>query len=235
MDIVCPVRIGNRNEELRYALRSWHKNLGYRNIILFGAPPAWTCGLLKRPMRQSSYNFRMNTTLMMEAACRDAMISDPFVWMNDDYFIMKTLPEIPKLHRGPIDEVIFSQSDHKRTYIQGMIATKGLLIEEGFEADSILSYELHMPILIHKVAMLYSLNVYRNSRLPNLHKRTLYGNIVDYGGERICDNKIISQSADWDRNATFVSTSDNSFEKYPIGQWLRQQFPEPSPYETLHS
>ncbi len=232
LDIVCPCRTGNKNNELRYALRSWEKNVPHRNIVLAGAPPAWTQNVIKRPMQQGS-NFRLNTTRMMQAACEDPNISNPFIWMNDDYFVMKPIEDVPRLNRGPIDDVINNHPNPGHQYPQGMAATKRLLIDNDFVEANILSYELHMPMLVYKTTMLHSIKIYFDSRQPNLHKRTLYGNIVDYGGEQVSDHKITERNGDWDRDCTFISTSDQSFENHPVGQWIREHFPEPSRFEYI--
>ena len=232
LDIVCPCRTGNKNNELRYAMRSWEANVPHRDLYLWGAPPAWTQNVIKRPMQQGS-NFRLNTTKMMLAACQDPDISNPFIWMNDDYFVMKPIPEVPRLNRGPIDRVIAAHPNPGHQYPQGMVATKNLLIDEGFSEEGILSYELHMPMLIYKTTMIHALQVYFDSRRPILHKRTLYGNIVDYGGLAVPDNKVVERHSKWDSDCTFISTSDMSFEKYPIGAWIKERFPLPSTYEFV--
>jgi hypothetical protein len=226
IDIIYPIRQGNSNEELRYSLRSL-SNLPHRNVILLGAPPAWTlCDT--RPFPQGS-NYRMNTTKAMKKACEDSSISNPFLYFNDDFFVMAPLLECPRLNRGPIDSVIAELSPKKDNYAQGMVSTKNLLLDLGF--TSILSYELHMPLIVYKESMLYALKEYDKSRSSNLHKRTLYGNILDYGGESVSDNKIVHSRSDFDREFPFVSTSDKSFKEYPIGAWIRKFFPDPCNYE----
>lgn len=231
LDIVCPVRVGNKNDELRHALRSWHLNLPHRNVHLWGAPPAWTKNVIKHPMQQSQSNYRLNTTKMMQAACQDPNISNPFIWLNDDIFVMKPVEEVERLNRGFIDDVIVNHPNSKHNYAQGMIATKNLLIDEGFDEAGILSYELHMPLLVFKTTMLYALRVYTDSRRPNLHKRTLYGNIAEYGGRTVPDNKIVDVSRQWDKDCTYISTSDTSFARHPVGRWIREKLDAAGPYE----
>lgn len=230
MDLVYPVRQGNVNEELRYSLRAAHLNLPHRNVYLIGAPPGWIqeCGVM--PHRQGS-NSRTNTTTSMRMACKDESISDPFVWMNDDIFTMNPLLVVPILNRGPIDSVIAELAPKKDQYAQGMVATKRLLIDGGFIEKNVLSYELHMPLIVHKTSMLYALKVHDDSKQGNLHKRTLYGNIFDLGGETVPDNKIVNKLTPWDPDCTFISTSDTSFKDHPVGAWIRARFPEASPYE----
>lgn len=44
MLLICPVRPGDRNEELRYALRSWEANLllpGGLELLVVGHCPPW--------------------------------------------------------------------------------------------------------------------------------------------------------------------------------------------------
>lgn len=231
MDLVYPVRAGNANEELRYSLRSMQAHLPHGNVYLIGAPPAWTQNVVLVPHRQGS-NVRTNTTTSMRLACTHPDVSDPFVWMNDDYFLMKPLLVVPRLNRGPIDSVIAELAPKKDSYAQGMVATKRLLIDNGFIEGNVISYELHAPFIVHKTAMLYALKVHDDSKQGNLHKRTLYGNIFDYGGEEVPDHKIVNKIAQWDRDCLFISTSDTSFREHPVGNWIRSHFQEPSPYEV---
>lgn len=232
-DVVYPVRLGSDNEELRYSLRSVHHHLYHRRIYLFGAPPSWLCNVLKRPVPQVEGSFRQNTTDIMTAACLDPTVSNPFIWLNDDIFIMKRVEQVERLNRGHIDEVLRTYPPDKREYCQGMVATKNLLIDYGLSDQNILSYELHMPMIIYKRTMLYTLKLYRDSALPNLHKRTLYGNILDYGGRTIEDHKIVSSHERWERDCTYISTSDQSFNEHPVGLWIRDRFPQVSPYERI--
>jgi hypothetical protein len=229
IDIVYPVKRGNANEELRYSLRSVEKNVPHRKIWTIGYNCGWTQNIGHITYHQGQ-NVRLNTTQAMKLACFDPDISDPFLYWNDDYFCMKQIPRVRRMNRGPIDAVITELAPKKDGYAQGMVATKNLLLERGYGPD-ILSYELHMPIHVYKGEMIDSIDLYESSKLPNLHKRTLYGNMVGLAGMSIPDNKIVFEQTPWDRDCTWISTSDKSFKEFQVGAWIKSHFPNPSKYE----
>jgi hypothetical protein len=229
LDVVYPVRPGNRNEELRYSLRSLD-NLYHRRVYLLGSPPAWTKLTYRKAFQQGS-NPHTNTTKAMRLACEMEEVTDPFIWMNDDYFILKPFREIPNMNRGHIDNVITNMSRKKENYTQGMVQTKNKLVSMGYAPDTIMSYELHMPLVVHKGAMLEALAIAERPSVRPLHKRTLYGNLCNLGGESRPDNKYTANDTRFDRDSDFISTSDVSFERYPIGKWLREKFPNKGIYE----
>lgn len=230
IDVVYPVKTGNKNEELRYSLRALEKHVPHRNVWLVGYKPGWTQNVGHRSYAQG-HNVRLNTTRAMEIACNDDRISNPFLWFNDDYFCMKPIPRVRRVNRGPIDMVVGGLAQKKDHYAQGMVATKNLLLDNGYGPD-ILSYELHMPLYVYKYEMLESIELYYKSNLPNLHKRTLYGNMVKLGGTSTHDHKIVLRDQPWDRDCIWVSTSDTSFREHPVGVWIRDHFKEPSFYEV---
>lgn len=64
----------------------------------------------------------------------------------------------------------------------------------------------------------------------HIHKRTLYGNVVGIGGWQAHDFKVkVGGGRDW----PFLSTSDASFRAQPVGAYIRERFPDPSPYEVV--
>ncbi len=229
VDVVYPVKMGNRNEELRYSLRALEVNVPHRRVWTVGYHCAWTTNVTHLTYRQGQ-NVRLNTTKAMQLACENPEISSPFLWFNDDYFAVKPMSSVRRMNRGPIDTVISELAPKKDGYAQGMSATKNLLLGMGYGPD-ILSYELHMPLYVYKPEMLEALEVYNKSNLPNLHKRTLYGNMVGLGGISIPDNKIVFEGVEWDRDCTWISTSDKSFREYRVGKWVQEKFPEKSFYE----
>lgn len=231
LDLVVPVREGAVNQQLRYALRSWEANLPHRRVWIIGYRPSWVGGVGFIPTQQAGGTKFENTTLAMLHACRNPEISDPFLWANDDMFVMERLDALPALHRGPVREVERAYASHASgAYLRGMQETRALLAEFGH--DDPLSYELHVPMPISKAGMLHALAVGRRRRIEVLHKRTAYGVLNEVGGEQIRDVKVMHRGPRFDRSTPFLSTMPDSFTNGVVGRLIRSTFPQPCSYET---
>ena len=97
-DIVIPCRPG-ANEELRYALRSL-KNLPHRDVWIIGGIPDWVRDVRFYEYPRSTTKYE-TTAQHMVTACRHPEISDPFVLMNDDFYIMKPMKTVPNCTAAP--------------------------------------------------------------------------------------------------------------------------------------
>lgn len=227
-DIVVPVREGPVNEQLRYALRSWTANLPHRQVWLVGGRPTWAVNVKHLRTRQRGTKYQ-NTTLAVRAACEHPDVSDPFVLCNDDFFTLRPLPEgVPVLHRGPVREVeTYYATRGNGRYLKGLRQTRDLLVKLGYPDP--VSYELHVPLPVHKDGMLAALEAGRH--LPVLHKRTMYGVLNGIGGERIQDVKVLHRAPRYDTSSGFLSTMPDTFAHGSVGAYLRQMFWRRSPYE----
>lgn len=234
MDVVYLCREGE-NEELRYSLRSLI-NLPHERVWVFGGAPEWATEIEHVPVDQHDTKYRV-TTRALRAACEHPGVSDPFALWNDDFYVMRQVDEVPVLHRGLVADVL---ADYVRrwhggsSYSRGMAQTAALLASLGFPRP--LSYELHVPLPIHKGAMLKALDVGAASGIAVLHKRTLYGNLARLGGERLSDVKIvggregrIAGRGIAHARSTWLSSSDASFAG--LEPLLRHRFPAPSRHE----
>jgi hypothetical protein len=225
MDIVYLCR-GGENEELRLSLRSVDEHLPHDRVWIFGAAPRWVRNVELIESSQREGTKYRNTTTALRAACEHPDVSDPFVLFNDDFFIVEPVEVVPRLNRGPLDSVIdYYSRRYRSNYVRGMIETRELM--RSLDIDEPLSYELHVPMIIEKQTMIDALDLGRD--IHPLHKRTLYGNMIGYGGETIEDVKMVSLRAPLP-TGPWLSTSDTSFVK-DVGRILRWRFSRPSRYE----
>lgn len=226
MDVVYVCRPGNRNEELRYSLRSL-VNVPHDRVWIAGHMPTFVRGAGHIPVGFARSKYA-HTSASLRAACSHAEVSESFVLMNDDFFVMRPTPEIPVLHRGPIEEV---EAEYVRrggiTYVASMRQAAGWLAEQGCEP--VLSYELHAPLPVVKAQMAEVLDL--GVAGLETHKRTVYGNLGRIGGERSHDYKVIGR--EWSMSWPFISTMDHIFARDEVGRYIRARFPEPSPYEVI--
>ena len=232
-DIVYLVKNDDINHELRYSLRSL-KNIPHASVIIAGHKPSWVKNVIHIETDQKSHKYA-NSTNNLIAACNSDLVEQDFILMNDDFFIMKPLKELPVLHRGSIDGVIQYYASKGNNYHKGMIQTRDLLVEMGIR--DIKSYELHVPMLVNKGKMLTVMKLRSQlggDAIKAFHKRTFYGNYWRIGGETQADVKIHDEreqySDKWEQ-MTFMSTLDRSFEFGAIGRFIREKFSEKSEYE----
>src|SRR5690606_31556781 len=180
-DLVYVVRPGETNEELRYSLRSVAEHLPHRQVWLAGHCPRWARNVGHIPVEQAGTKYQ-NSTRNLRAAAEHPGVADVFLLMNDDFFVMKPVPRMPVLHRGPVDRVeAYYASRARGLYLRGRRETRDLLASLGHHRP--LSYELHVPMPMRKSRVLEVLDIGRD--LEVLHKRTLYGNLYGIGGRQI--------------------------------------------------
>lgn len=229
MDIAYFVRPGDDNEELRYSLRPL-KNIPHGKVYIAGYCPTWLQDVEHIPVPQGS-NKNVNTTDNLYAIAKEKGVSEQFILMNDDFFIMKPMRSIPRMNRGPIEDVLDQYREINSGYFKGMEQTYEYMKSLGLE--DILSYELHVPMIMQKDNVIEMFIRYRTDqpKIKPLHKRSLYGNMFNYGGVSMKDVKVYANDQEFDKDSDFLSSQDGAFENGKIGEFIRSKFPEKSPYE----
>lgn len=236
IDVVYIAAEQDSHEELRYSLRSVAAHLDHGRVWIVGDRPGWATNVQHVKTRQEGTVWR-NSTDNLLAACRDPRISDRFVFMNDDYFILRPISEVPAHHKGLISDthprVTEPRSPRGQRRFDAMEGTYKLLRNWGVEGD-LYDYELHVPLVVDKAGMAEVIDRARreDSLVDRLRKRSLYGNYHRIGGTQASD--VTSRDPDyrWSEDQMFYSSSDKSFAEWPVGERIRRNFPDPSPYES---
>jgi hypothetical protein len=198
------------NEELRYSIRSAVKNLKFDNLWVVGGKPNWYLGnYIEVAQNKSKYaNARNN----LRAICNSSKISDSFILMNDDFYIMNKIDNVPYMHGGLLADKIkkYENLTGNTRYVL-MLKRTLLSLSRRFKKD-ILDYELHVPMVMKKEKLLSIID------LPDLW-RSRYGNTFSVGGIEIEDVKIYSSGTlvkkSYDINNlkySYLSSNDDSFE-----------------------
>ena len=232
MDIVYVCREGE-NEELRYSIRSVVENLeSCSKVWVVGSKPDWYTGNFI-PVENISDKFT-NIRNCIKIACETDDISDDFVLMNDDFFILRKLNSVSLYHGGLLFKRFMQHQDMcgPNVYANLLARTDAALKKIGIKEP--LNYDLHTPMVINKTKMLEIVD-------QPLSVRSLYGNIYEGGGEEIKDVKVYSDmrlsstSSAIDNGTPFLSSEDGSFGKLQVQ--IHEMFPVPSVYEhpTLDS
>lgn len=229
-DVVYPVKLTrNGNRELRLSLRSL-SNIPHRNVyVLAPEAPEWLSERVRFIKCTDEHISYENVNRKLLEACRQADLSDNFVYMNDDIFFMHKMTEIPY---WALNNSLQTRLDEYKvsglgSYAQDLMKTKQYLESNGF---STIDFESHSPIVFNKHILEQIL--VQNIRLG--HRHTLYGNIVKVKPTYLDqDFKLYFTDGKIDENQPVISTIEEAFQHNCIvSRYLENKFANKSIYEV---
>lgn len=224
MDVVYVVRAEESNDDLRYSLRSL-ANLPHRKVFIAGYVPAWLRLVVPVYRDQEKQSNQENSNLNLLEACKREDLSDNFIFMNDDFFIVEKLKRMHMLNQGPLDDIIARyKSGNRMGQAWSLIATRDYL-QKAFPGKELLSYELHTPMVMNKRAVLHMFEHWPRPVMA-LRPRTFYGNVYSEEGVETTDVKTTS----W-KEGPYVSTVYGETDD-PAHNRIRATFSTPSKYES---
>jgi hypothetical protein len=228
MDIVYVCRDGE-NEELRYSIRSAIANIPHDNLWLVGGKPEWYGGKFLESEKKNSVYQQVWSNLKAVIECNQ--ISDDFILMNDDFFVVLPVEHIGVFYNKTINEYCDNRDNliDDRSYTNMLRDTAGRLYVSNKIVDP-KNYEMHIPFVFNKTKLEPLIGNY-----PQL--RSAYGNIYNIGGEDMSDVKVYDPSRNYPfsfdymyKLGTYLSTEDGSFEMVK-DHILDKLFPIPSQNE----
>ena len=221
------VRRGD-NEELRYSIRSVTKNLPHGKVWVIGTPPAWYTGSrIPAPINESS-RFA-NVKASTQTAATHPAISDPFVLLHDDQYLMEHIDGIKPTHAGPL-----APSNPRATTQRNEARASTLAVLNTAGISNPLTYDgLHTPLLVHKAHMATANKLVAKHGKADTWERTVYGNLADLGGAFATDCKVRHET-DATPDGPWISSLDRTFATHPQ-PLLAATFPEASDYEAAAS
>jgi hypothetical protein len=229
MDFVYICKDGN-NEELRYSIRSVVESFPDSKIWVVGGKPNWYTGnYIEVTQNLSKYR---NAIENLKALCNSEDISNTFVLMNDDFYIVKNIDSIKDYHGGPLLEKInlYQKLNSNSNYTRKLAATYKKIKSLGIENP--LDYELHVPMVMEKEKL--------KQTLQNNYQflwRSIYGNVFNVGGEQMEDVKVyvkgplVLKSYNIKKDDhIYLSSADTSFDIL-FNNILKKQFTKKTKYE----
>lgn len=145
IDIVIPLRNDSKwnNNEIRYCLRSVEKHLtGIRDVYIIGYKPDFIQNVKHIPMRDHNQWVTVNIRNKVLRACDEPDISEDFLFMNDDHYLMPDFDRTCLYYSGNIAE----RRSQNTNSIYSQICTN--TIEKlGPYAKF---YDVHTPIIFNK-------------------------------------------------------------------------------------
>jgi len=228
MDFVYICKPGD-NEELRYSIRSVLYSFPDANIWVVGGKPKWYSGNYI-PIEQNHHKYA-NAINNLQAICDSNDISEEFVLMNDDFFIIKKIDKLDQFYNGLLSTKIdrYTEITGSSMYIKKLIMTRTRLVDSGIENP--LDYELHIPMTMEKEKLKDIILKY-----PSCLWRSMYGNIYNVGGSQMEDVKIyinkkhLARSNEITEHSTFLSTEDQAF-SLALDKVLSKMFTDPTIHE----
>jgi hypothetical protein len=218
------------NEELRYSIRSVVESFPDSNIWVVGGKPDWYIGnYIKVDQKLTKYK---NAFYNLKSITESNEISESFVLMNDDFYIIKKIDSIDNYHGGSLLEKInlYQKINSNSGYTRKLLATYKKVLSLGIEYA--LDYELHVPMIMEKEKLK---EVLKNQ--DQFLWRSIYGNLFNVGGKEMQDVKVYTKGPlvlkSYNLNKEehiYLSSADTSFDLI-LDSILRKQFATKTKYE----
>jgi hypothetical protein len=218
------------NEELKYSIRSVIESFPDSNIWVVGGKPDWYVGnYINVEQKESKYK---NAVENLKTISTSDQISESFVLMNDDFYIIKKIDKIENFHGGYLLNKInlYQKLNGNSQYTRKLSGTYKKLKALGFENP--LDYELHVPMIMEKEKLKIILEL-----IDQFLWRSIYGNKFEVGGTEMQDVKVYttgplvlkSYNLNIDSH-TYLSSSDSSFNNI-FNKILKDKFDKKTKFE----
>lgn len=247
LDFVYIVKESDKNDDLKYSLRSIAKFYPDHRVWIVGYKPKWVQNVGYIPVKQTGNKWG-NSVKNIIAACESKEISEDFILMNDDFFIIKEkypLETVCNMNSGTLDKAIKAYGNIKyNSWCKAFSSVKELLQKIGAK-EPYYNYEPHLPLLINKKKYLALMKLPEVQAFMKsgkvLHKRTLYKNMYKpdiIPPSIVYDVKIDKQKDDIVRRLEvcgWVSVYDNQIgnpRSPKLNFVLHNNFPKPCKYEA---
>jgi hypothetical protein len=218
------------NEELKYSIRSVVESFPDSKIWVVGGKPDWYVGnYINVEQKESKYK---NAVENLKTISTSDQISESFVLMNDDFYIIKKIDKIENFHGGYLLNKInlYQKLNGNSQYTRKLSGTYKKLKALGFENP--LDYELHVPMIMEKEKLKIILEL-----IDQFLWRSIYGNKFEVGGTEMQDVKVYTSGPlvlkSYNLNIdshTYLSSADSSFNNI-FNKILKDKFNKKTKFE----
>lgn len=224
-DIVYLLKNDCDSEELKYSIRSVVQNFPYRKLVIVGGCPSDIKPDIYIPdTQEGATKWERAMHSLKKVLDNDELTED--IWLfNDDFFIMDPVRSDVNYFSGSLErQIIKMKQKHPRGsgYIRSLETLRACLF--NLNKDT-LCFALHIPFLINRVKAEKLFEEYPGIKMF----RTFYGNWYEIECSYMRDVKVYDLETIPD--TPYISTTDESFKKGKVGEFLRKYFANPSKYE----
>jgi hypothetical protein len=238
MDIIYILGTGSKwqNNEIRYSIRSVLKHCqDLERVIIIGEDPGFYQYNDKLIHIQAADTAHKEANIWKKVlkAAGTPEISDPFLFINDDHFMLKPFNAAvyPYYTKGDLAEMNFNTLD---SYQMILKATRQALQKRGLPTYH---FDIHTPMLIHKAAFIEVFSAFEEEvmTVPGLVMKSCYANYWRKQPEFLNDLKLkrgcsFTELAEIHHRRHVISVADEALTRN-FRQWLEFHFPKPHPSE----
>lgn len=215
MDLCYPIDVTKKPRGLRYSIRTVEQNLEFDDLYVVGKKPDW---LEAKELRKwdTHLNPIKNVLDKLEVVI-DSDVSEDFIWMNDDIYLLQEYEQIPYYHRGKIKEKEGGE------YWDWRLENLKQRFPEGC------FFEPHFPIVFNKKKVSELIEEFGKEEISQAAHRSYYCNYHGIEGERLVEDYKFYEKDELTTDVPFFSTTDE-VEKSDAFRALFQNYPK-SRYE----
>lgn len=228
-DIVYILKNDIQGDELRYSLRSVCENFPHRRIVFVGGCPEGLSCDLYIPHQQKGKNKWEKSTSSLKKACETEDLTEEIFLFNDDFFVLQKVDTDSFINftNGTIGKRIRDLEGKIGRQSSYSHRLKDMFYSLRKKKKDTISFAVHMPMLINRHK---ALELMKNN--PDCCMfRSFYGNIYGipytfHKDVKIYTNDKLPEAED------YLSTTEESFEKGKVGEYIRRKFSRPCEYEA---
>jgi hypothetical protein len=236
MLLICPVRPGDVNEELRFAIRSWETNLHYPGgleLMTVGYQPSWLAPDVHIPGNHyKSMPLAVFDNVFLGAEAAVGMGAGEVLYMNDDFYCLDPMGSVLPVRRNCTlaQHIEGFPGNAGLWWPRSLRLTASWLAEEGFPHPD--SYEVHRPLLATPSGMYEALGRWLerpDSMAGDVPQwRTVYGTLNKVDAYPVKDAKLGLHATGI--GTPWLSTSDQSWRRHAPS--IKKRFQKPSRWEV---
>jgi hypothetical protein len=221
------------NPQLRYSLRSLSNLREEVDVVIVGYLPRWVKNVIHVPTEQNKDKW-CNAANNIIAACECEYLSDDIILMNDDFFFVAPVQRVYNFF-FPIDKQIkmyLNTFGENNRYAARLVDTRDFLLRQGLPRKNIVSYELHLPLVISRGGYLDAARLVGEDGMGHPSMRTVYGNLFKSDEDVKAPQDVkIRRFTDHLPGGAFASTTKQVFLRGIVGREIRELFPDRSIFE----
>lgn len=244
-DLVYPLRVEEDSEELRYSLRSVCANADglFGRVWVVGDRPDWLTGVgfldaaLPPGRPGDPWGPIRDRRFKAASVAAHGDVAETLLWMNDDFFLCRPISSWQMWHQG--DAFAFALKMRAAAAPQWwlhMVESMALWAQRQGVQDG-KAWQGHLPRLFAKARLGEAIAAYPESWPLDVCGLYELAGAIGGPGERGVNTKVhnaeqFRRGVDRLDRVPWLSTTDVSFRKGIVGEYIRELFPDPCRFEV---